>query len=74
VAPEKEGGCVEGEALQEILHVDGHIGSRVVRDEVECLGRHLVEDVKVGHVILYEEWVGNLAALDTNKKGGGMSE
>jgi hypothetical protein len=38
----------EGEALQEILHVDGRIGGCVVRDEVECLGGRLVEDVKVG--------------------------
>jgi hypothetical protein len=46
----------------------------VVRDEVERLGGRLVEDVKVGHAILCEEQVGNLAALDTNKKGGGVSE
>ena len=68
VAPKKEGGRVQGEALQEILHVDGRIRGRAIRDEVERLGGRLVEDVKVGDAFLCEERAGDLAALREKEK------
>ena len=68
VAPEEERGRVEREALQEILHVDGRICSRAIRDEVERLGGRLVKDVEIGDAFLCEERAGDLAALGTNEK------
>jgi hypothetical protein len=63
VAPQKEGGGVEGETLEEVLHVYGSVGRCTVRDEVEGLSARLLKDVEVRDAFLCEERAGDLAAL-----------
>ncbi len=65
VAPEEEGSRVEGDALEQILYVDGGTSGRAIRNKVKCLGRRQVKDVKIGDAFLCEEWARDLATLGT---------
>ena len=52
MTPQKEGGGVEGTALQQVLNVDGCGGGGTIRDEIEGLDGSLLEYVKVGNAFL----------------------
>ena len=64
MAPQKEGGCVEGKALEQVLYVYGSVGRSTARDEIEGLSGSLLKDVEVRDAFLCEERTGDLAALD----------
>ena len=76
MAPEEEGGGVEGKALKEILYVDGGTSGGAVRNEINGLGGRLIKDVKIGDAFLCEERACNLAALGNvkGKKSGGRGQ
>lgn len=65
MAPEEEGSGVKGNALKQILYVDGGASGGAVRNKVNGLGRRLIKDVKIRDAFLCEEWACDLAALGT---------
>jgi len=73
MAPEEEGSRVEGDVLKQILHVNGGISGRTIRNKVKGLGGRLIKDVKIGDAFLCEERACNLTALG-NMKGGGRGQ
>ena len=64
MAPEEEGSGVEGDALKQILYVDGGASGRAVRNEIKGLGGGLIKYVKIGDAFLCEERACDLAALE----------
>jgi hypothetical protein len=63
MTPEKEGSGVKGDALKQILYVDGGASSGAIRNKIKCLDGRLIKDVKIGDAFLCEERACNLAAL-----------
>jgi hypothetical protein len=65
MAPEEECSRVKGNALKQILYVDGGTSDRAIRNKVDGLGGRQIKDVKIGDAFLCEEWACDLAALGT---------
>src|SRR6267154_1337936 len=65
MAPEEEGSGVKGNALKQILNVDGGTSGSAIRNKVDGLGGSLIKDVKIGNAFPCEEWACYLAALVT---------
>lgn len=69
VTPEKQGGGVERETLQQVLDVYGSVGGGTARDEIESFHGSLLKDAKVRDAFLCEERAGDLAALSEDGEG-----